>query len=228
MFRHKSLFGITSIAMALLVLASAPAFAADAPEWTLDPAHSTISFSIRHIMSQVSGTFDRFRGSVRFDPENLSGSKVAIEIPVASVNTRNSQRDGHLQTADFFDAASFPNMSFVGDTFIRTGEGRYSVVGRLTIKNVTRRVVLPFEYRGVVDHPMKKDHVVTGTRITLNVLRSDFGVGTGSYAETVMIGDEVSIVIDIEAFRPKAAASPASTRPVAVRPAEAPSTRPAR
>jgi polyisoprenoid-binding protein YceI len=218
-------FGIASLSLALLASASSPASAAEAPEWAIDPAHSTISFSVRHIMSQVQGTFDRFSGSVRFDPENLAGSRLSIEIPIASVNTRNTQRDGHLQTADFFDAATYPNMRFVGDTFVRTGENRYSVVGRLTIKNVTRRVALPFEFRGVVDHPMKRDHVVTGTRIALGVLRSDYGVGTGSYAETAMIGDEVSIVIDIEALRPKATAT-ATTRPAA-RPAAIPASQPA-
>lgn len=219
MSHMKRVLGVTCMMLALLAIVSVPARAAAAPEWTIDPNHSTISFSVRHILSQVTGTFDRFTGSLMFDPANLAGSHVSIEFPIASVNTRNAQRDGHLQTADFFDAATYPTMKFVGDTFIRMGGRRYAVVGRLTIKGVTRRVVLPFEYRRAVNHPMKPDHVITGTHITLKILRSQFGVGTGSYAETAVIGDEVAITIDLEALRPKTAAETAAARPATAQPA---------
>lgn len=209
----RKIFGNALLALALVIVGGIPSQAAQAPEWLFDAAHSSIGFSIQHIMSQVTGTFDKFSGQARFDPANLAGSHVAIEIPVSSINTRNAQRDGHLQSPDFFDAAQFPTMKFVGDTFVRMGENRYSVIGRLTIRGVTRRAALSFAYKGTVDHPMKPDHVVTGTRLETVIRRSDFGVGTGSWAATAVVGDEVTITIDIEAMRPKTATSRSASAP---------------
>lgn len=187
---------------AVLVVSAAPGWSAPATEWTIDAAHSTIGFSARHFFTQVPGTFDRFAGTLRFDPTNLPGSRVEIEIPVESINTRIAARDRHLRSADFFHADSFPVIRFVGETFVHSGGTRYHVVGNLTMRGTTRRVALPFDYLGELPHPMKAGHVVTGTRIRIPVLRSDYGIGTGNFAGTAVIGDDVEVLIDIEATRP--------------------------
>lgn len=195
---------VFTLAAAIVVMV-APGWAEPATEWTIDAAHSTIGFSARHFYTQVPGTFDKFSGTLRFDPANLAGSRVEIEIPVESINTRIAARDRHLRSADFFHADSFPVIRFVGETFVHSGGRRYHVVGHLTLRGTTRRVALPFDYLGEMPHPMKAGHVVTGTRIRIQVLRSDFGIGTGNFAGTAVIGDDVEVLIDIEATRPNSA-----------------------
>lgn len=187
----------------LTLLFASPAVAHDAPEWTIDPAHSSVSFSIRHIFSPIVGTFSPVSGTLRFDRANLKGSRVSVTIPIAGINTRVDRRDTHLRTADFFDAEKFPNMTFVGDTFIRRGKDQYTIVGDLTIRGITRRVRLPFKLHGIKDHPSRENHFVAGATAELTIKRSHFGVGTGRFAETAVIGDEVKILLGIEAFRPK-------------------------
>lgn len=190
-------------AAVVVALLAAPALAEPAAEWTIDRAHSEIAFSVRHIFTPVRGTFDRFHGTLRFDPENLEGSRVDVEIEIPSVNTRNGRRDAHLITPDFFDAERFPTMHFVGDTFVAQGENRYLIAGRLTIRDVTRNVALPFTLLGVRDHPMKPGHLVAGATARMTVSRTEYGVGSGSFAETAVVGDEVEIEIRLEASRPK-------------------------
>ena len=193
---------------ALVLFLSAPALAADAPAWTIDPAHSTISFSVRHIFTPVQGNFERVSGTLRFDPENLEGSRVSVEIPVDGVNTRNERRDGHLKTADFFAADSYPAMRFESARIVRQGDDRYLRAGTLTIHGVSKDVALPFTLLGVGDHPMRAGHLVAGARLEATVKRNDFGVGSGTWAETAVVGDDVTIEISIEAYRPKTAPAP--------------------
>lgn len=208
-----------SISAFILALGLAGPARAAAPAWTIDPAHSTIQFSVRHIFTQVTGTFDRVEGVVRFDPADLEGSSIDVSIPVEGINTRNAQRDGHLKTPDFFDAATHPAMRFVSTRITRQGDDRYVADGRLTIRGTTREVALPFTFHGSMAHPMKPGYLVAGARAALTLKRTDFGVGTGSWAETAMIGDEVAVTLEIEATRPDTAAPrPAASRPAARRP----------
>ena len=229
--------GLSVSAFALVVyfggFALAAPMRAEAPVWTIDPDHSSVSFSIRHIFSQVSGTFDRVEGTVRFDTADLAGSRIDVTIPIAAVNTRNDQRDSHLKTPDFFDAARWLAMHFVSDRIESLGGNRYLARGRLTIRDVSRPLDLEFTVLGTTDHPMRAEYLVTGVRAGTTLRRTEFGVGTGTWAETALIGDEVAVRIEIEANRPRVASggtAPASaSRPSATsRPASAPASRPAR
>lgn len=170
----------------------------EAKEWRIDSSHSAVNFKIRHFFTPVPGVFERWGGTFRFDPENLDGSSIDISIDVASVNTKNERRDGHLRTADFFQAETYPNMTFVSYSIRQTGENTFVATGQLTIKETTRTIDLPFELLGAMPHPSRENTTVAGFKSELSILRNDYGVGTGDYIQTAVIGNEVSIEIFLE------------------------------
>ena len=174
-----------------------------AAAWEVDLAHSSVSFEINHFFTPVRGTFDDFKGSLLFDQEDLEGSRADFTIQVESVNTKNEKRDKHLQSEDFFSAKKYPIMRFVSTSFTSKGNKQFEATGQLTIRDVTKDLTLPFEVLGVQDHPMKKGHVLTGMRAEALLNRTDFGVGTGSWAATAVVGDKVKITILLEATRKK-------------------------
>ena len=174
-----------------------------AASWEVDLAHSSVSFEINHFFTPVKGTFDDFKGSLLFDADDLEGSRADFTIQVGSVNTKNEKRDNHLQSGDFFDAKKYPIMRFVATGFTSKGNNQFEANGQLTIRDVTKDLTLPFEVLGVQDHPMKKGHVLTGMRAEVSLNRNDFGVGSGSWAATAVVGDEVRITILLEATRKK-------------------------
>jgi polyisoprenoid-binding protein YceI len=188
--------------LALLLFVPVSAMAEEAPAWTIDPAHSSVTFSVRHIFTPVYGSFSSVSGTLRFDPRNLAGSSVDVRIPIATINTRVDRRDSHLKSADFFDAAQYPEMTFVSRKFTRAGRNSYRIMGDLTIRGVTKRVTIPFRLLGTKAHPMRENHRVTGATAKFMIKRNDFGVGSGQWAETAVVGDEVWIKLAIEAYRP--------------------------
>lgn len=169
-----------------------------APEWNIDAAHSAVNFKIRHFFTPVPGTFEKWGGTLLFDPSNLEGSKIDITLEVASVNTKNERRDGHLRTADFFDAENFPTMSFVSKEIRSTGENSFVAIGDLTIKETTKTVELPFTLLGTMPDPRNENTTIAGFRAETTIKRNDYGVGTGDYIQTAVIGDEVDIEINLE------------------------------
>jgi polyisoprenoid-binding protein YceI len=170
----------------------------DAKEWRIDQSHSAVNFKIRHFFTPVPGVFERWGGTIKFDPDNLEGSMIDINIEVASVNTKNERRDNHLRTADFFEAETYPNMTFVSHSIRQTGENTFVATGNLTIKETTKTIELPFELLGAMPHPSRENTTVAGFKSELSILRNEYGVGTGDYIQTVVIGDEVSIEIFLE------------------------------
>lgn len=170
----------------------------EAREWRIDASHSALNFRIRHFFTPVPGVFERWGGTFKFDPENLEGSSIDISIDVSSINTKNERRDGHLRTADFFDAEKYPNMTFVSSSITSTGENSYVATGELTIKETTHTIELPFEFLGAMPHPSRANTTVAGFRSELTLLRNDYGVGTGDYIQTAVIGNEVTIEIFLE------------------------------
>ncbi len=173
-----------------------------APTWTLDKVHSSVNFNIRHFFSDVAGSFDTFDGQVAFDPADLAGSSVTFSVDVASVDTKNDSRDGHLQSPDFFDAASHPKMTFKS-TEIKKGkeEKVYDVTGQLTIRDVTKTVTIPVQFLGAMENPMKPSTYVGGFKTSFSLNRTEYQVGTGDWAATAVIGDEVDININLEVNR---------------------------
>lgn len=189
--RFKSIL----ISLSALVLAGG-LFAAD--RYTVDPAHTTVGFSVRHLgISNVKGTFPKVSGTLVLDEKNMSKSSVEIEIVAASVDTNSDKRDEHLRGTDFFDAAKFPTITFKSSTVSKSAEG-YLVTGDLTMKGITKTVAIPFSLSGPMAHPMAPLFVVgVGGTLTLN--RRDFKI---DYGPAALISDEVAIDLQVEFNRP--------------------------
>lgn len=195
----KSIFRLTFGLAIAATLFSFTLLLAPAKQWKVDKAHSAITFSVNHLFTPVEGRFQQFEDEFLFNPDNLEESKASFSIDVASVNTQESKRDKHLQSADFFDAKKYPEMKFTSTRFEKKGDNNYVAYGKLTIKDVTKDVALPFKVLGTADHPMMKGTKVMSLQSELSINRNDYGVGTGSWAATMVVGDEVNVKITLEA-----------------------------
>ena len=186
------------LAMAALAAAlAAPSFAATST-WNLDPMHSNAQFTVRHLgISNVQGEFTKVSGKVTLDDEDVTKSSVDVSIDVNSVNTRVSQRDDDLRSEGFFDVAKFPTITFKSTKIEKAGEGKLKVTGDLTIKGVTKSVVLDVTGPSPVDTHMGTRR---GFAAMTHINRTDFGV---SKDPSPMIGDEIAIQIDCEMVLPK-------------------------
>jgi polyisoprenoid-binding protein YceI len=171
--------------------------------YQIDPAHSSAQFSIRHMMiSNVRGEFPKLSGAIVYDPEHPEQSSVDVTIDVSSISTREAQRDTHLKSADFFDAEKFPTITFKSKEVVAHKNGDVKLKGDLTIRGVTREVVLDVEG----PTPESKDpwgNQRIGGSATTKINRKDFGLTWNSALETggLLVGDEVKITLDIEAIR---------------------------
>ena len=192
-----------SFAVLITVWGAFTANAQNATMWKLDKAHTSVNFSINHFFSSVTGNFKTFDGNFQFDPNNLKGSKANFNITVKSVNTGDGKRDKHLQSADFFEANSYPNISFKSTKIESVSKTEFLVHGRLTIREKTKDIILPLKVTGEMEHPMMKGTLILGMDIETVISRTDFGVGTGSWAATMVVGDEVRIHIPMELNRMK-------------------------
>ena len=167
--------------------------------WAIDPVHSSISFSVRHlVVSKVRGTFDTFSGAITVAEDGTPA--VNAEIAVDSVDTRNEQRDQHLKAADFFDVEKFPTATFVS-TGVRADGDKYVVDGDFTLKGVTRPISLKLEFNGV--NPGMGHGEVAGFEASVVLNRKDFGIDIDMPLETggAVVGDKVTISLDIEALK---------------------------
>jgi polyisoprenoid-binding protein YceI len=167
--------------------------------WTIDPVHSSIGFSVRHLMvSKVRGTFGKFSGAITVGDDGVPS--VAAEIAVDSVNTNNEQRDAHIKSADFFGVEEYPTATFTSNG-VRDNGGRYVLDGDLTLKGVTKPVSLELEYYGV--NPGMGHGEVAGFEASVVLNRKDFGIDIDMPLETggVVVGDKVTVTIEIEALK---------------------------
>nr|WP_090275946.1 YceI family protein [Mycolicibacterium komanii]CRL68902.1 YceI protein [Mycolicibacterium komanii] len=167
--------------------------------WTIDPVHSTVGFSVRHLMvSKVRGTFDTFDGAITVAEDGTPS--VTAQIAVDSVNTRNEQRDGHLKSADFFDTAAHPTATFTS-TGVRSDGDTYLVDGDLTLKGVTKPITLQVEFHGV--NPGMGQGEVAGFEASVVLNRKDFGIDIDMPLETggTVVGDKVTVTLEIEAVK---------------------------
>jgi len=171
--------------------------------YTIDPAHSSADFKVRHLMvSNVRGEFSGISGTVTFDPENPAASKVEAKIPVATIQTRDPQRDAHLKSADFFDVEKFPEITFVSTKVVKKGDEEYKVTGDLTIHGVTREVTLDVEGpTSEVKDPW--GNIKIGAAAQTKIKRKDFGLEWNAALETggVLVGEDVAIHLDLEFAR---------------------------
>lgn len=167
--------------------------------WAIDPVHSTIGFSVRHLMvSKVRGTFDTFSGAITVAEDGTPS--VTAEIAVDSINTRNEQRDAHLKSADYFDAGTHPTATFVS-TGVRADGERYVLDGDFTLKGVTKPVSLDLEFNGV--SPGMGHGEVAGFEASVVLNRKDFGIDLDMPLETggAVVGDKITVTLEIEALK---------------------------
>jgi polyisoprenoid-binding protein YceI len=185
-----------------IIALSLPALAL-ASTWNIDPDHSNIGFKVRHLMvSNVKGNFDKFTGTVELNDKDITKSKVEVSIDTNSINTNVQKRDEHLRSADFFDVAKYPAMTFVSKKVAKAGNDKLKVTGDLTLHGVTKEVVLD------VEGPSQESKdpwgaFRKGATATTRINRKDFGLVWNKALETggVAVGDEVTITLEIEMIR---------------------------
>lgn len=171
--------------------------------YIIDPSHSTAGFKVRHLMvSNVRGEFSGVSGTVVFDAEDSANSKIEAAIDATTIQTRDSQRDQHLKSADFFDVEKFPKITFVSKKVEPVGDGEWRIVGDLTIHGVTREVALDVEG----PTPEVKDpwgNIKMGATAAAKVNRKDFGLvwNVALEAGGVLVGEDVAIQLEVEMAR---------------------------
>jgi polyisoprenoid-binding protein YceI len=167
--------------------------------WKIDQSHSEVKFKVKHlVISTVSGHFNDFNATIEGKKEDFTDSTIRFEAAVDSIDTKNAQRDGHLKSADFFDAAGHPKLTFVSKTVNKKDENEYKVTGDLTIRGTKKEVTLDVTYNGAVKGFGGVD--VIGFEITGKVNRQDFGLSWNALTEVggVVVGDEVKLEIFAE------------------------------
>ena len=193
--RLQSLF-ITALAMIMAVV-----FTAQANTWEIDKSHTQIGFTVTHmVVTKVSGEFTEYEGEVTFNPSNLDESKIKGIVKVASITTENQRRDDHLRSADFFDAENYPHIVFESTEINKTDDG-YVAVGNLTIRDVTKRIELPFSIAGPVNDPWGNTRVGLEASTTIN--RQEFNVTWNNTLDNggVVVSDQVTLNLNAQLIK---------------------------
>lgn len=175
---------------------------ADESTWDIDAAHSTAEFSIRHMMiTSVKGAFSGISGTVTGDPDDLTSARVHLDIDLATVDTRNNDRDNHLRSADFFDVEKYPSMTFESRSVERTGASTYRVQGDLSLHGVTKPVTVDVTSEGQGKDPWGGTRAGFSGTTTIN--RKDFGLvwNVALEAGGVMVGDQVKVSVELETVK---------------------------
>jgi polyisoprenoid-binding protein YceI len=189
----------TSAALVMVLVAPA---VTNAEQWTLDAAHTTVSFRVRHLFTSVEGRFGKFDGKIAFDPADPSTASVSGEVDAASIDTNNEKRDKHLRSDDFFDVEKYPKITFestkVSDVSADKKSGKLH--GKLTIHGVENPVVLDSKFLGAGKDPYGNRKA--GFSGTVTIDRKDYGLNWNNTLEAggVLVGDEVEIRIDAAAY----------------------------
>ncbi|PKV88087.1 YceI family protein [Streptomyces sp. TLI_146] len=179
-----------------------PALAALTGTYTIDPAHSSIGFTVRHAMvTNVRGSFTEHEGTLTLDGTDPAASAAVIDVKIASVDTGIADRDNHLRGGDFFDAEQFPLMTFRSTEAQQLGGDKYRIVGDLTIKDVTKPLAIDLEFNGSATDPYGNQRV--GFEGSADILRSDWGLTWNAALETggVVVSDKVKLTFDISAIK---------------------------
>lgn len=167
-----------------------------AQRWTMDKAHSRLSFNVTHLMvSNVEGKFKNFDVNINSSKDDFSNAVIELTADIKSVNTDNDSRDNDLKSEHFFDAAKFPTLSFKSTSFTKVDAKNYKLKGNLTIHGITKPVELDVVFNGTFQNPMNKK-TIAGFRIKGTIKRKDFGLGA-DFA-TVVVSDEVEIDANME------------------------------
>lgn len=187
-----------TMALALVGLLFGFATNAQASNWKVDASHTTVGFRVSHLFTSVQGRFDRFSGSIQFDPQHPENTVVHASVEADSINTNNAKRDKHLRSGDFFDVTEFPSLTFVSTKVSDWSGKKGKLHGKLTIHGVTRDVVFDVDFLGQGADPW--GNVRAGFRARLTIDRKDYGLKWNEALETggVLVGTEIEIQIDAE------------------------------
>jgi polyisoprenoid-binding protein YceI len=175
-----------------------------ATKWVIDPMHSEIQFKVKHlVISTVTGSFKSFEGTLETEGDDFGKAKVSVSINTDSIDTNQPQRDEHLKSAEFFDAAQFPQISFNAKSVKKSGDDEFEVTGDLTIKGVTKSVTVLAEYGGSTDDFY--GNTKAGFEVTAKVSRKDFGLTWNGITEagSVVVGDEIKLFANIQFAKQK-------------------------
>jgi len=168
-------------------------------KWAIDPTHSEIHFKVKHLMiTTVTGSFKNFTAAAETASEDFSNAAISFSADTNSVSTGNEQRDGHLQSADFFDAEKFPTLSFASTSYTKKGDDEFALTGNLTIKDVTKPVTLAVEFGGVAKDPW--GNTKAGFTLSGKINRKDFGLNWNAVTEAggLLVSEEVKISAEIQ------------------------------
>lgn len=171
-------------------------------KWVVDATHSSIDFSIKHMMiAKVKGTFQTFEADIEADPEDLSTADIEFKVDLSSIDTRNSERDAHLKSADFFDVEKYPTMTFKSTSIQKTSDNEYAVTGDLTLHGTTNQETFTVVYEGGGKDPWGNEK--TGYSVEGVIKRTDYGLVWNAALETggVLVGEDVKVSLDIEAAK---------------------------
>ncbi|MBN4076205.1 polyisoprenoid-binding protein [Gemmatimonas aurantiaca] len=187
---------ITALALGVFAVGASPVSAAD---WGIDGAHSSVSFSVSHmVISETTGKFTDFAGSASFDTTDMSGASAELTIQVASLTTENTKRDDHLRSGDFFDVEKFPTITFVTTKITLADDGALSVVGDMTMKGVTNSVTFTGKLRGIINDPWGNTRA--GLTLSATIDRTDFDVNWSKPLDGggLLVGHDVDMTLEFE------------------------------
>ncbi|UCG51224.1 MAG: YceI family protein [Candidatus Latescibacterota bacterium] len=193
---------LTVLLVCVLTLAAFSAAPA-ADQYTIDTSHSSILFSIKHlVITKVKGEFNEYAGTISYDDQDITKSSVEVTIKTASIDTKDEKRDAHLRTADFFDAEKYPEITFKSKRVVKSEDG-FVVVGDLTMRGVTKEIEIPFVVSGVITDPWGNTRMGISAELKLN--RQDYGISWSNKLDNggLVVGNDVDIELEIEAIKAK-------------------------
>ena len=170
--------------------------------WKLDPTHSEIQFKVKHlVISTVTGQFESFDATLEAEDDTFENASISFSADIDSINTKNADRDGHLKSDDFFNAEKYPQMTFTSTKFEKVGEGEFKLTGDLTIRDVTKEVVLDVDHGGVVVDPYGQTKA--GFELTGAINRKEFGLNWSAVTEagSVVVSDQVKLMLSVQVVK---------------------------
>lgn len=168
-------------------------------KWSIDPTHSEITFKVKHlVISTVTGTFNSFDGSLEAENDTFENAQISFEADINSIDTNNSDRDAHLKSDDFFNAAEYPKMTFESTSFTKTGDNEFKLTGNLTIRGTTKEITLNATYGGSVVDPYGQTKV--GFEVSGKINRKEYGLKWNAVTEagSVVVSDEVKLLMSVQ------------------------------
>jgi polyisoprenoid-binding protein YceI len=168
-------------------------------KWVLDPMHSEVQFKVKHlVISTVTGFFKSFEGELETANDNFDGAEISFSLDIDSIDTNQTMRDEHLKSAEFFDAAQYPKISFKSTSFTSTGDDEYKLVGDLTVKGITKPVTLDVEFGGSAADFC--GNTKAGFEITGKINRKEFGLTWDGVTEagSVVVGEDIKLLINVQ------------------------------